>query len=47
MMSDVVKDKNGIEKERRRKKKKYIYIYIYESLYRNIGIKSSCYCTLC
>ena len=49
MMSDVVKDKNGIEKERDKEeeKKKYIYIYIYESLYRNIGIKSNCYCTLC
>ena len=47
MMSDVVKDKNGIGKEIDKEEKKNIYIYIYESLYRNIGIKSNCYCTLC
>ena len=28
MMSDVVKDKNGIEKERDKEKKKYIYTFM-------------------
>ena len=43
MISDVVKDKDGIERER--DERKIIHIYIYESLYSNIGIKSNCYCT--